>query len=53
MREDLREWPLWAAAQNSRFLFSVLPGLWMWLGMAPVLTGIGMGSLALIPGDRL
>ncbi len=42
-------WPLWAAAQNYLFLFSILPGLWPWLGAASGVAGLGLASLALMP----
>lgn len=42
-------WPLWAAAQTYLFLFSILPGLWPWLGGASALAGLGLASLALMP----
>ena len=43
-------WPPWAMTQDYLFLFSILPGLWPWLGGASVLAGIGLVSLALAPG---
>jgi CubicO group peptidase (beta-lactamase class C family) len=42
-------WPLWAAAQAYLFLFSILPGLWPWLGAASGLAGLGLASVALGP----
>ncbi|MBS0123274.1 serine hydrolase domain-containing protein [Thetidibacter halocola] len=42
-------WPLWAAAQNYLFLFSILPGLWPWLGAASGLAGVGLAAVALGP----
>ncbi|MGG7646389.1 serine hydrolase domain-containing protein [Rhodovulum sp. YNF3179] len=42
-------WPIWAAAQDYLFLFSILPGLWPWLGAASGLAGAGLGALALAP----
>lgn len=45
----LMGWPLWAAAQSYLFLFSVLPGLWPWLGGASGLAGLGLATIALIP----
>ena len=42
-------WPLWAAAQDYLFLFSILPGLWPWLGAASGLAGFGLSALALAP----
>lgn len=41
-------WPLWAAMQDYLFLFSVLPGLWMWLGMASAFAGAGLATLAIV-----
>jgi len=35
-------WPLWAAVQDYLFLFSILPGLWRWLGIASGLAGFGL-----------
>ncbi|MGC9371190.1 MAG: serine hydrolase domain-containing protein [Paracoccaceae bacterium] len=45
----LMGWPLWAAAQSYLFLFSVLPGLWPWLGGASGLAGLGLATIALMP----
>ncbi|TFL16639.1 class A beta-lactamase-related serine hydrolase [Jannaschia formosa] len=45
-------WPLWAAAQDYLFLFSILPGLWPWLGAASGLAGLGLSALALAPERR-
>lgn len=42
-------WPLWAAAQDYLFLFSILPGLWAWLGAASGLAGLGLVTLAILP----
>jgi CubicO group peptidase (beta-lactamase class C family) len=42
-------WPLWAAAQAYLFLFSILPGLWPWLGAASGLAGLGLAAVALGP----
>lgn len=42
-------WPLWAAAQDYLFLFSILPGLWPWLGAASGLAGLGLAAMALAP----
>lgn len=42
-------WPLWAAAQTYLFLFSILPGLWPWLGGASALAGLGLAFFALVP----
>lgn len=42
-------WPFWATAQDYLFLFSILPGLWPWLGAASGLAGLGLASLALGP----
>ena len=44
-------WPLWAAAQDYLFLFSILPGLWPWLGAASALTGLAATAVAFAP-DR-
>ena len=40
-------WPVWAAAQDYLFLFSILPGVWPWLGAASGLTGMAMITFAL------
>ncbi|WP_366656522.1 serine hydrolase domain-containing protein [Fodinicurvata sp. EGI_FJ10296] len=45
-------WPLWAAAQDYLFLFSILPGLWPWLGVASALCGIGLTAIAIGPERR-
>ncbi len=45
-------WPLWAAAQDYLFLFSILPGLWPWLGAASGIAGLGLSALALAPERR-
>ncbi len=45
-------WPLWAAAQDYLFLFSILPGLWPWLGAASGLAGLGLAAMALAPKRR-
>lgn len=42
-------WPLWAAAQDYLFLFSILPGFWQWLGAASAFAGLGLGTMALVP----
>lgn len=42
-------WPLWAAAQDYLFLFSILPSLWPWLGAASGLAGLGFATIALLP----
>lgn len=42
-------WPFWAAAQTYLFLFSILPGLWPWLGGASAFAGIGLTCIALMP----
>jgi CubicO group peptidase (beta-lactamase class C family) len=42
-------WPLCAAAQDYLFLFSMLPGLWPWLGAASGLAGLGLVMLAILP----
>ena len=42
-------WPLWAAAQDYLFLFSILPGLWSWLGLASATAGLGLASAAFRP----
>ncbi len=44
-------WPLWAATQDYLFLFSILPGLWKWLGIASVAAGLGLAWTALRPGS--
>jgi len=46
-------WPLWAAAQDYLFLFSILPGLWPWLAAASCLTGLSLAVLALAPVRRV
>ncbi|WP_170125371.1 serine hydrolase domain-containing protein [Jannaschia seohaensis] len=43
-------WPLWALWQDYLFLFSILPGLWPWLGAASALAGTGLAAMALGPG---
>ena len=45
-------WPLWATAQDYLFLFSILPGLWPWLGLASGLAGAVLAALALGPERR-
>lgn len=40
-------WPIWAASQDYLFLFSILPGLWAWLGTASCLAGLGLAVFAL------
>lgn len=45
-------WPLWAAAQEYLFLFSILPALWPWLGAASGLAGVGLATTALLPERR-
>lgn len=40
-------WPLWAVAQDYLFLFSILPGLWPWLGAASGLARLGLAAVAL------
>lgn len=42
-------WPLWAAEQDYLFLFSILPGLWPWLGAVSGLAGLGLAALAMLP----
>jgi len=42
----LMGWLLWAAAQTYMFLFSILPGLWPWLGAASGLAALGLAALA-------
>lgn len=44
-------WPLWATAQDYLFLFSILPGLWLGLGIASGLAGLGLALLA-VTADR-
>ncbi len=41
--------PLWAAAQDYLFLFSILPSLWPWLGAASGMAGLGLVTLAILP----
>ncbi|WP_188129930.1 serine hydrolase domain-containing protein [Roseovarius litoreus] len=48
----LISWPFWASAQDYLFLFSILPGLWLWLGVASGLAGLGLGMLAFKPDQR-
>lgn len=45
-------WPVWAAAQDYLFLFSILPGLWPWLSAASALGGFGLAAVALAPERR-
>lgn len=45
-------WPLWAATHDYLFLFSILPGLWTWLGAASGLAGLGLTGIALWPARR-
>jgi len=42
-------WPLWAASQDYLFVFSILPGLWPWLGAASAGAGAGLAAMALGP----
>jgi hypothetical protein len=42
-------WPIWAAVQPYLFLFSILPGLWPWLGAASGLAGVGLLTFAGMP----
>ncbi|MCR8723723.1 serine hydrolase domain-containing protein [Frigidibacter sp. ROC022] len=42
-------WPLWAAMQDYLFLFSILPGLWPWLGAASALAAGGLLLVAVAP----
>ncbi|MFD1195451.1 serine hydrolase domain-containing protein [Seohaeicola saemankumensis] len=42
-------WPLWAAAQEYLFLFSILPGIWPWLGATSGLVGLSLAAVALGP----
>jgi len=42
-------WPIWAAAQDYLFLFSILPGLWTWLVAASGLAGLSLAAVALAP----
>ena len=45
-------WPIWASMQEYLFVFSVLPGLWPWLGVASGLAGLCLAAVALIPERR-
>jgi hypothetical protein len=45
-------WPLWAATRDWLFLFSILPGLWPWLGAASGLAGLGLATMAFVPERR-
>ena len=45
-------WPLWAVSRDYLFLFSILPGLWPWLGAASGLAGLGLSALTLAPERR-
>jgi len=38
--------------QEYLFVFSVLPGLWPWLGVASGLAGLCLAAVALIPERR-
>ncbi|MEX1662126.1 serine hydrolase domain-containing protein [Thioclava sp. 15-R06ZXC-3] len=40
-------WPLWASAQGYLIPFSILPSLWLWLGAASCLAGLGLAAFAL------
>lgn len=42
-------WPIWAVMQDYLFLFSILPGLWPWVGLALGLAGAGLAAFALGP----
>jgi len=46
----LATWPLWAATQDYLFLFSILPGIWPWLGAASAFAGLGLATMAIMPG---
>ncbi len=45
-------WPIWAAAQQYLFMFSILPGVWPWLGAASSLAGLSLAAIALVPERR-
>jgi CubicO group peptidase (beta-lactamase class C family) len=45
-------WPLWASAQDYLFMFSILPGLWLWLGIASGLAGVSLVVVAVTPDRR-
>jgi hypothetical protein len=45
-------WPLWAGLQDYVFLFSILPGLWTWLAVVSVLTGLALSTVALCATRR-
>ncbi|KQI71388.1 hypothetical protein AN191_13860 [Loktanella sp. 5RATIMAR09] len=40
-------WPLWAAAQDYLFLFSILPGLWLWLAASCGIAGLCLAAFTL------
>lgn len=42
-------WPVWAATQDYLFLFSILPGIWPWLGAASAFAVLGLASIAMMP----
>ncbi|WP_076445518.1 hypothetical protein [Roseivivax lentus] len=42
-------WPHWAASRDDFFLFSILPSLRVWLGLASGLAGLGLPALAVTP----
>ena len=43
-------WPLWAQAQDYLFIFSILPGLWLWLAAASGVAGLCLAVFAIAPG---
>jgi hypothetical protein len=45
-------WPLWASGQDYLFMFSILPGLWLWLGIASGLAGVSLVVVAVTPDRR-
>jgi CubicO group peptidase (beta-lactamase class C family) len=45
-------WPLWAASRDYLFLFSILTGLWPWLGATSGLAGFGVVAFAILPARR-
>lgn len=42
-------WPIWAALQPYLFLFSILPGIWPWLGASSGVAGLSLAVLAVMP----
>jgi CubicO group peptidase (beta-lactamase class C family) len=45
-------WPIWAAAQDYLFLFSILPALWPWLAAASLGLGLCLAFAALAPSRK-